>query len=184
MKNFQSFFASVENIFIVVFGIIILLLLPFQNHFALGVSRNFWMFFGEMIIFLPFLFILIGLIDVWFPKELVEKHIGGESGLKGVFWMMILAMFQAGPLYGAFPVCYLLWKKGGSIRNIFIYLGAFSTIKIPMLTFETGFLGWKFSLLRTALSLPVFIVIALLMEACFKNKKFEVKQPEGRKKGG
>jgi hypothetical protein len=54
--------------------------------------------------------------------------------------VILLAMLQAGPLYGAFPVAYLLWKKGASIKNIFIYLGAFSTLKILMLTFEIGFL--------------------------------------------
>jgi uncharacterized membrane protein YraQ (UPF0718 family) len=61
---------------------------------------------------------------------------------------------------------------------VFIYLGAFSTLKIPMLTFETGFLGIKFTLLRTAFTLPVFIIIAVLMEAYLKNKNFEIKQPE------
>ena len=84
---------------------------------------------------------------------------------------------QAGPLYGAFPVTYLLWKKGCSIRNIFIYLGAFSTIKLPMLTFEIGFLGLKFSLLRTLFTLPVFIVISVIMEKYLQKKQFEVKQP-------
>lgn len=141
------------------------------------ISRNFTMFFTEMITFLPVMFILIGLFDVWFPKEKVEKHIGKDSGIKGTFWVIVLAMLQAGPLYGAFPVAYLLWKKGSSVKNIFIYLGAFSTIKIPMLAFEIGFLGLKFSLLRSLITLPVFILIASLMESYLKNKQFEVKQP-------
>jgi uncharacterized membrane protein YraQ (UPF0718 family) len=84
-------------------------------------------------------------------------------------------MLQVGPLYGAFPIAYILWKKGASIRNIFIYLGAFSTLKIPMLSFEIGFLGLKFSLLRTLLSLSVFIIIALVMEKYLKNKDFKIK---------
>jgi len=37
-----------------------------------------------MISFVPFLFIIIGLFDVWIPKEMVEKHIGKESGVKGI----------------------------------------------------------------------------------------------------
>ncbi len=132
-----------------------------------------------MISFLPFMFILIGLFDVWFPKEKVEKHIGAESGIKGIFWVTLLATLQAGPLYAAFPVAYLLWKKGASIKNIFIYLGAFSTLKIPMLTFEIGFLGLKFSLLRTILTLPVFILIGFIMELYFCNRQFEIKNPGG-----
>lgn len=137
-------------------------------------NQHFFPFFKEMILFLPVMFILIGLGDVWISKEKVEKHIGNSSGIKGTIFVIILSMAQAGPLYGAFPVTYLLWKKGASIRNIFIYIGAFSTIKIPMLTFEIGFLGWKFSLLRTFLTFPVIIIIAIIMEKYYTNRKFEI----------
>lgn len=141
------------------------------------IGVNFWLFFKEMILFLPLLFVLIGLFDVWVPREKIEKHIGKESGFKGTFLVILMAMLQAGPLYGAFPFAYLLWRKGCSVRNIFIYLGAYSTIKIPMLTFEISFLGLKFSIIRTLISLPLFIAIAYLMERYLRNKDFEVKQP-------
>jgi len=164
-------------------GIIFILfvLISYLLNFSIGVkiSNNFWLFFREMITFLPLMFILIGLFDVWIPKEKIEKHIGKESGIKGIFWVVILATLQAGPLYAAFPVAYFLWKKGCSIRNIFIYLGAFSTLKIPMLTFEIGFLGLKFSILRTLFTLPVFILIGLIMEAYLSKSKFEIKNPGG-----
>jgi uncharacterized membrane protein YraQ (UPF0718 family) len=140
------------------------------------ILNNFWLFFKEMILFLPILFVLIGITDVWFPKEKIEKYINQSSGIVGIILVIILAMFQAGPLYGAFPVASLLWKKGASIKNIFIYLGAFSSLKIPMLSFEIGFLGWKFSLLRTLFTLPLFIIIGYLMEFLLKNSGFEVKE--------
>jgi uncharacterized membrane protein YraQ (UPF0718 family) len=132
-------------------------------------------FFVEMISFIPFLFILIGLFDVWFPKEMLERHIGKESGAKGHFLVILLAMLQAGPLYGAFPVAYILHKKGASVKNIFIYLGAFSSMKIPMLGIEIGYLGIKFTILRTLISLPLFILIGYMMEKIV-GKDFEVKE--------
>ena len=141
---------------------------------GIHVAETFRDFILEMIAFLPMMFILIGLFDVWFPREKVERHIGKESGIKGTLWVMLLATLQAGPLYGAFPVAYMLWKKGCSPFNIFVYLGAFSVMKIPMLTFEVGFLGWKFSLLRTVLSIPVFIAIAWLIDRSFKGKTFVI----------
>ena len=116
-----------------------------------------------MIIFIPFLFIIVGLFDVWFPKEKIEKHIGQNSGIKGIFTVIILAMLQAGPLYGAFPVAYILYKKGASIRNIFIYLGAFSSLKIPMLGIEIGYLGLKLSLARTLVALPLFLSLSVIL---------------------
>lgn len=128
------------------------------------IYSNFNQFFIEMISFIPFLFILIGLFDVWFPKETIEKQIGQKSGIKGVLLVIFLAMLQAGPLYGAFPVAYMLHKKGASVKNIFIYLGAFSSMKIPMLGIEMGYLGIKFTILRTLISLPLFILVGYLME--------------------
>ncbi|OGC20986.1 hypothetical protein A3J90_06725 [candidate division WOR-1 bacterium RIFOXYC2_FULL_37_10] len=143
---------------------------------------NFEKFFIEMILFLPLMFVFVGLFDVWVPKEKVERHVGHEGGITGTFWIILLATFQAGPLYGAFPVAYLLSKKGASPRNIFIYLGAFSCMKLPMLTFEINFLGLKFSLLRTLFSLPVFIIIGIIMEY-YLGKDYKVTQPENVKMG-
>jgi len=144
------------------------------------ISISFRQFFIEMVTFIPFLFIIIGLFDVWFPKSKIEKHIGQESGIKGIILVIILAMLQAGPLYGAFPVAYILHKKGASIKNIFIYLGAFSCLKIPMLGIEMGYLGWKFTLVRTLVSLPLFIGIGYFMEYRLKSKNFNVNEVKAK----
>jgi len=144
---------------------------------GMDIGKNFRMFFLEMILILPLMFILIGLFDVWVPREKIIRHLGPGSGATGIFWVVLLAMLQAGPLYAAFPVAALLWKKGCSVRNVFIYLGAFSTLKIPMLAFEVSFLGLKFSLLRALFSLPVFVGIGFLLALVLKNRNFAVKEP-------
>ncbi len=147
-------------------------------HYKPGVEifkDNFWAFIKEMILALPVMFILVGLFDVWVSKEKVQKHIGKASGAKGVLLVMMLAFLQAGPLYAAFPVAYILWKKGTSASNIFIYLSAASIAKIPMLSFEIGFLGIQFSLIRIFLSIPVFILVGIIMGRYFERNKLEVK---------
>lgn len=164
--------------FVILFGLLIGLSWLFDFAIGKEVSKNFWDFFVEMMLFLPLMFILIGLFDVWVPRDKVEKHIGHESGIRGTLLVIILATLQAGPLYGTFPFAYLLWKKGCSVKNVFIYLGAYSTIKIPMLTFEIGFLGLKFSLLRAAITLAVFIIIGYLMESIIGKKNFRMTQPK------
>jgi uncharacterized membrane protein YraQ (UPF0718 family) len=140
------------------------------------ISGNFLTYFLEMITFIPFLFIMVGLFDVWVPKEKIQKHIGESSGAKGILLVILLAMLQAGPLYGAFPVAYMLYKKGASIKNIFIYLGAFSSLKIPMLGMEIGYLGIQFTLVRTFVSLPLFIAVGYLMEWYLKDKNFKINE--------
>ncbi len=151
----REYFVKNRNDLIIIafFGLFMLVSLSIKWSFGLAVSNNFRESFLEMTAFIPLMFILIGLFEVWVPKELIMKHIGSDSGIRGIIYVILFAMLQAGPLYGAFPVAFILWKKGASIRNIFIYLGAFSTLKIPMLSFEVGFLGWKFSLCRTLVSL-------------------------------
>jgi len=163
-----------DIIIIGIFAVFAAISLYLKFNVGLIAVENFKSSFLEMISFIPLMFILIGLFEVWVPKKIIENHIGRDSGPKGILWVIIFAMLQVGPLYGAFPVAYIIWKKGVSIRNIFIYLGAFSTIKIPMLSFEIGFLGLKFSLLRTLISLPVFIIIAIIMEYYLKNKNFRI----------
>lgn len=125
---------------------------------------GFGRFAGEMILVLPLVFILIGLVDVWVPRRRVEEMLGDESGLRGMFLVILLAFFNAGPLYAAFPIATILRKKGCSLRNIFVFLGAFAAMKIPMVSFEIGFMGLKFSMLRLAFTLPVFIAVGILME--------------------
>ena len=149
------------------FGLAVILSFVLQWDFGLRATEHFADSFMEMISFLPAIFILVGLVEAWVPREVVARHTGEGSGWQASLWMILLAMLQVGPLYGAFPVAYLMWKKGTSTRNIFIYLGAFTSMKLPMLGFEIGFLGLKFTLLRTALAIPVFITIAVIIDRFF-----------------
>ncbi|MCF8095234.1 MAG: permease [Desulfobacteraceae bacterium] len=139
--------------------------------------EEFTAFSSRLLIFIPCLFVLIGLLDVWLPQQWIQKHVGEESGGRGVFFVVLLAMFQGGPLYGAFPVAHLLRKKGCSMRNVFMYLGAFSTLKIPMMFFEVSFLGLRFTLIRAMLALPVFIIIADLMSVYARRNGLQMKNP-------
>ncbi len=129
----------------------------------------------EVVPLLLCIFILIGLLDVWIPKQLIQQHVGEESGFCGVVYVVLLAMFQGGPLYGAFPTAHLLWKKGCSMRNVFVYLGAFSSLKIPMMLIEVNFLGWRFTFVRAAIALPVFMVSADLMARYSRKKGLQMR---------
>jgi len=133
---------------------------------------NFRQFLAEMLLILPPAFLLIGLVDVWVSRETIEKQVGTGSGIKGILWVTLLAMFQAGPLYVAFPVAYLLWRKGSSLRNVFIYLSSFSAMKFPLLTFEVGFMGLRFSITRLVFTLPVFIGVGVLMDKLMGKNYF------------
>lgn len=134
-----------------------------HSDLASRAANNYLSFLKEMFSVLPMMFLLIGVFAVWVSRDVVERHVGERAGPVAIVWMILLAMLQAGPLYGAFPVAAALSKKGCAARYVFIYLGAFSVMKLPMLSFEITFLGWKFSLVRLMLTLPVFIAIGYIM---------------------
>jgi uncharacterized membrane protein YraQ (UPF0718 family) len=119
---------------------------------------------GEILAIVPPVLILIGLFDAWVPKEVVEQGLGPTSGLRGVLFAVLLGTGAAGPLYAAFPIGISLREKGARTANLVIFLGAWATIKIPMLMMESAFLGTRFAMLRLAMTLPGIIACGFAME--------------------
>ena len=127
----------------------------------------------EMLSVIPPIFVLLGLLDVWVDRATMMKYIGKGSGLKGVLIAFLLGSAAAGPLYAAFPVAGVMMKKGSSLTNVFIFIGAWSTTKIPMLTFEAASLGLPFTLTRLALSIVGITAIALITQHALNETQKE-----------
>ena len=127
----------------------------------------------EMILIIPPIFVLLGLLDVWVPRETMIKYLGDKSGVKGMLLAILLGSAAAGPLYGAFPVALVFMKKGARFANVLLFLGAWSTTKIPMLLFEFSALGATFTLTRLAVSLVGIFVIAFLVEKLMGKDEVE-----------
>jgi uncharacterized membrane protein YraQ (UPF0718 family) len=119
----------------------------------------------EMLTLLPPIFILLGLLDVWAPKEVMMRYLGEEAGLKGIIISYLFGAVAAGPLYAAFPVAVVLIRKGCSYRNLMIFMGAWSTIKVPMLLYEMSSLGFRFTFTRLGLNIIGIFVVAQIMNA-------------------
>jgi uncharacterized membrane protein YraQ (UPF0718 family) len=137
---------------------------------ALTISAN---SFKEMLLVIPPVFVLLGLLDVWVPRETMVKYMGEGSGLKGVILSIILGSAAAGPLYGAFPVAAVFMKKGVKFMNILIFIGAWSTTKIPMFLFEIASLGTKFAVTRLLIDIPGIILIAFIISKFVSKKEVE-----------
>lgn len=127
----------------------------------------------EMLLVIPPVFILLGLLDVWVPKETMVKYMGEGSGLKGVLLSILIGSAAAGPLYGAFPVAAVFMKKGVKFSNILIFIGAWSTTKIPMFLFEMAALGIKFALTRLLIDIPGIMIIAFILAKLISQKEID-----------
>ena len=113
---------------------------------------------------LPPVMILMGLFDVWVPRKLIETNIGPNSGVRGILLSILLGTAAAGPIYAAFPIALSLWQKGARLANLGIFLGAWATIKLPMILLESNFIGIRFALVRLFLTIPGVIGVGFLLE--------------------
>ncbi|MDY0236441.1 MAG: permease [Gudongella sp.] len=126
-------------------------------------------YFKEMAIILPPVFILMGLIEAWIPKNKIEKWLGKDSGIKGAIISIALGTLPTGPLYVAFPMTASLLRSGASVNNMVLFLGSWAALKIPQLMIEIKFLGLAFTLLRFTLTLLALILIGFLMDFVLKK---------------
>jgi Predicted permease. len=155
LKRYGAFFL------LLIAGTVTGLLLPDLGKLALNNTLG---SLKEMLSVLPPIFVLLGLLDVWVDRATMMKYTGKGSGFKGVLIAFLLGSAAAGPLYAAFPFAAVMLKKGSSIFNVLIFIGAWSTTKIPLLAFEASSMGIKFMLVRLGLSLVGIPIIALITD--------------------
>ncbi len=161
LKRYGAFFL------LLIAGTIAGLILPNLGSAAL---KNTLGSFKEMLSVLPPIFVLLGLLDVWVDRATMMKYTGKGSGFKGVLIAFLLGSAAAGPLYAAFPFAAVMLKKGSSLMNVLIFIGAWSTTKIPLLAFEASSMGLMFTLLRLGLSLVGIPLIAFVTDRVLGQK--------------
>jgi uncharacterized membrane protein YraQ (UPF0718 family) len=165
--NFKDYWLFIIFVLFTAAGFII------ELNIAQGVFNNFYSFFLTMVKFVPAVFLLIGLFEVWVDKETIEKHLGEESGFLSYLWAIILASTTVGGLYVAFPVAAALYKKGASPRIIFSYIGTAAICRIPMTLFEASYVGVSFTAIRWMVSIPLVIISSILMEKMLDEDDLE-----------
>ena len=160
------------RVFLIMFvGMLIFTMINYEvGTKALGITAN---SFKEVLIVVPPIFVILGLLDVWIPRDVMVKYMGEGSGIIGVLIAFIIGSAAAGPLYGAFPVAAVFMKKGVSFSNVLIFIGAWSTTKIPMFLFESSALGMKFATARLLINIPGIIIIAMVLKKIISNKEQE-----------
>jgi len=136
----------------------------------------------ELIKLVPPVFVLLGLMDTWIPKEKAMRFMGESAGFKGVVLAFLLGSFAAGPLYAAFPVGAMLLRKGSTIKNVMIFTGAWASTKVPMLLIEISSLGIKFTITRLIVEIIGIIMVAYIIEKSltWEEKKFIYTRAEKR----
>lgn len=106
---------------------------------------------------------LIGaLVRLLIARETIEKHVGRESGLRGLAVASLIGMlFPAGP-FTIFPLAVVLIGAGGDRGTAIAFVSAWLLIGINRaIIWEMPFFGADFVLYRFAISLPMPILLGL-----------------------
>lgn len=119
--------------------------------------------FVDLIATLLTVFVFVGLFQVWINDEFIMKHLGEESGVKGLALGAGLGTVLHGPLIGVFPLLRALLAKGAKLGVVVAIVSTWA-IKLPMIPLEIKLFGLRFALLRNGLLFLSAFIMAPLME--------------------
>lgn len=165
-----------KNKILVAVALMYIVVALFNSGIALESVKNSGYYIKEMLLVMPVVFIMIIFIETWIPKKKIAEYLGEKSGFKGVLFSFLLGSLSAGPVYAAFPLANMLFKKGASVKNMVIIISSWAVIKIPMLANEGRFLGLEFMLTRWVLTIIVIYIMASMMGKLVKASEIEKEQ--------
>jgi uncharacterized membrane protein YraQ (UPF0718 family) len=127
---------------------------------SLGVSAlvSAWFQFVSMLKIVPPIFLMIGLLDIWVPRETMIKLMGEKSGPVGVLIAFFIGTMSAGPLIAAFPVAQVMLKKGARYANVLFFLTIWASAKLPILFFQATTLGVEYTIITNITLILVYLI--------------------------
>lgn len=168
---------SLGMLFAVPYALFLVISLSMGFEPGRAVGMNLLTFTRDMVKVIPPAFLLMGLFDVWVKKETVERHMGPGSGVRGYLWALLLAGTGVGGIYVSLPLSAMLYRKGASLGLLFAYINASMICKIPMTLFEISFLGFKFTLVRYLVSLPLLFAASALIGCLLERRHYAIREP-------
>jgi len=126
--------------------------------------------FASVAMIIVAVFGLAGLIQVWLDRERVARLLGREGGIRALLLAALFGTLLIGPSYVIFPLLKTVREQGARWAVLGIVLAAWA-VKIPMLPLEMEFLGWRFSLARSLLTLLFAFPIGLLLEFAMEYRR-------------
>lgn len=106
---------------------------------------------------------LVGLVQVWTNRDAIAGLLGKGSGHRALLLAALCGTLVIGPPYLIFPLLMTIRQQGARWAVIGAVLGAYA-VKLPMIPLEIGFLGWRFSLARSLLTIAFAVPVGLLVE--------------------
>ena len=106
--------------------------------------------------------LLAGILEILIPEEFIKRWLAQEAGFTGIFIGTLGGMLMAFGPYASYPIIAIIFHAGAGLGTTIALMAGWSFLNLTKLPFESGFLGYKFSLLRMGLGLPLCILAGLI----------------------
>jgi len=106
-------------------------------------------------------FIIVGYVNALEPQALVRSWIGPGTGMQGLLIGTAAGMLLPGGPYVIFPLISAIYLSGAGVGPTLAMITSWSALALLSVSFELPFLGWRFSLLRLGLGLPIPLLVGL-----------------------
>ncbi len=161
MKN-KIQFKGLMFLYVIIFLYIIILLVD-NTQAILALSEAAKILYKLIPIFI-FIILVTALVNYFLKPKLIVKHLGEDSGVKGILYAIIAGIVSHGPMYAWYGMISELREHGlkDELLIIFFYSRA---IKIPMLPFMIGIFGISFTII-----ISIYIVIFAIIQGKIVNK--------------
>ena len=144
-----------------------------QDQHLVGLKSS----FNMTLQILPLLlcaFIVAGMIQVLIPQEIINKWVGAQSGLRGIFIGTIAGGITPGGPYVSLPFAAGLLKAGAGIGTMVAFLTAWSLWAVARLPLEIPILGWRLTLIRLACTFFFPPIAGLIAQTFFSGVKTQM----------
>ena len=144
-----------------------------QPNTSLGLTalRSALFQFMSMLKIVPPIFLMIGLLDMWVPKETMIKLMGEKSGVVGIMIAFFIGTMSAGPLIAAFPVAQIMLKKGARYAYVLFFLMIWASAKLPILFFQGTTLGLTYTIVTNITLIIVYLFGTILVEKLLSHEE-------------
>jgi len=111
-----------------------------------------------------FIFILMGVINIYVTKDVVAKLLGTGSGIWGILIGELVGAIALIEPAAVFPFSGSLIAKGATYGVIYAFASTAVLIGIATLPAEVKFMGKKFTIVRNVLTFVLVFLIGLVFK--------------------
>ncbi|BEP29649.1 permease [Helicovermis profundi] len=112
-----------------------------------------------------FIFVLMGLVQVFLPKDTIALFLGGSSGVFSIFLGELLGSVSLIQPGAVFPFAGYLHDNGANFGAIYTFVMAAILIGFVTIPLEIKMFGKRFTFVRNGLSFLAVFIIGLIFKA-------------------